>query len=418
MQLREDFIAECSRLIKKVRESPRFLDFLDALVTTLPLIKEQELAEKTGIPRTVINKYLRLLLLKNEGRSKVAACRVAGAQHALGLGTLFVLMRNWLPMDLALRITGGTDSQVFELRKKYIPHYYWIRTFAVVPEGFLLIYKYPLEEGYEFILDDLRRLGEVMYHYSLTHYYITVPKVSDYWLGDRFADPAEALDIALENPSGYKATIVTKVNERPRDIYDVYLFAILEVNSLLSTRALGRLLREQLPLSKGMPKVETHINHLIEDGAVYGHTILIHCNNYYLVHRSMDRCVQLNYDIVGHVNGSVWDILEFAMRYLYISQALVNPAEKIVGFNLRTPSMEDLAKLIKFLEEHYGYEHLIAIPWLSRLTMHYTIPFRCLDPITRRWVTDPEEVERLDEWLCNVGFDMEDAIIHKDRSGR
>jgi len=385
----------CGQLVKLIRRSPKLLKVLDAIATSPAPIREQDIAEKSGVPRPVVHKYLKLL-----SRRKLMVCFAARAPHALGLGSFITLVKGGpFTTSTLLKLHKLSSEEARSFNRRYVPNHHWLRSLCPAIPNTLITYRYPIATGYEFLLDGFRKSGngiKLLFYQNYTRVYISVHLLSDYWLGDRFADHLEALKIALENPSGYRPNAARDVRPIPRDVYDVVLFTAIGLNPLLTIQEFGRVLCRVNSATRCASKARTHLKHLVEDGAVYGHIILTPCTRYFLIDGRESMCLREDHIVLGHVSrGSVWDLTDLVMRYLYNTMTALNPEEGAVGLNLRGLSFKAALEVIEFLEEHFGFETDLIIGWSPILARSYGTPFENFDPFKREWVTDPDELERV-----------------------
>ncbi len=355
-------------LINLVRKLRYGAEFVNALMMFSPPIRFKEIANALRVSPSRVTSYVRKFRLA--GVRFVPNCATA----PLGLGRLMVMVK-------------GNVGRVRE-----VPHRPWLVSVTDCVDSTLLIYTYPFREGPSFITDALERKYGGRVRWFIAHDEGARPAllIDRYLVGKRLMNPLDALREALEHPP----TIEPSVNAReaPRDIFDLFIYAILQMNIFLRYVDIARIMKERLRVAYPLRKVGVHVAHLRKSGAFWGTSILGIAGT-------------TTVTAVRVVTGSKRSSRELArvlLRYPYVNQVYWRKDWGYVTVILRVGTAWG-ARLRFALKETFKveeFDHLFTTD-IANVRVRFTIPFRNFDPFKREWVKEPAEI---DKWLRERGY--------------
>ena len=361
-------------LVSGIGRLSHLLEMLDAMASMPPPIRLKKVAEAVGIDLKTAWRYMRWLKNRITIRAKYS-------HSALGLGIATYLVKS---------------------RRTDYPRFHWLASITETGEGTLLSYRFPRTEGHEFITESVFRWADKVIWYSVYEEKLNPsPKLAVYWrnIKEGFANPADALRVAVEShpPATPVAWIV---RDKPRDLFDLFILAILEKDATLNYTEIAMYLRKK-KVYYPKKKVNVHVRHLVDDGVLRG-------TKHLSVTPSPDI---LNFVVRFGDWGTMKGVLEAFLKYLYTLSVLANRRRGEAVITVSAP-LAYAPLYVRFLEGA-GAEVIRNIHFsVANITVAYTIPFRNFDPFTGRWSKNPAQI---DEWLKQKGYTVATGL---DRSSQ
>jgi len=355
-------------LVSLVRKLRYGAEFVNTLMTLTPPIRYKELANALGVSQSKVTSYVRRF--RAAGVRFVPNCATA----PLGLGRLLT------------KIKGNVG------RVKDVPCRSWLVSVTDCVDSTLLIYTYPFKDGPEFIVDSLKeRYGSRVVWYVI-HDEGARPAlfIDRYLIEKRLMNPIEAFRRALDHPPILEPSI--NARDRPNDIFDLFIYAALQINVFLRYTDIAKIMKERLRIAYPLRKVGIHVAHLRKSEAFWGTSIL----------GITEATVVTGIKVVGGSRRVLRELVRVLLRYPYLGQAYWRRGWDYVTIILRLDTAWG-TRLRFALKEAFGVEeinHLFTTD-ISNVRARFTIPFRNFDPLRREWVREPAGIE---EWLRERGY--------------
>lgn len=357
-----------SALINLVRRLRYGAEFVNTLMTLTPPIRYKEIADALGVSRSKVTSYIR--------RFKVAGVR-------------FVLNCATAPLGLGRLLTSVKGNVG---RVKDVPYRPWLVSVTDCVDSTLLIYTYPFKEGPEFIINSLRKKYGNRVSWYVIHDEGARPAlfIDRYLIEKRLMNPIDALKQALDHPPILEPKI--NVREGPNDIFDLFIYAAIQMNVFLRYVDIARIMKERLKLTYPLRKASTHVAHLRQSGAFWGTTIL----------GMTESTAVTGVKIVTGSKRMSRELVRVLLRYPYTNQVYWRRDWSYVTVILRLNTAWG-TRLRFALKETFGIEELdhLFTTDIANVRVRFTIPFRNFDPFKRGWVREPAEI---DKWLRERGY--------------
>ena len=341
---------------------PYFPDILDTIAGELPPLRINRIADKIGITPNMVARYVRWI--KEYGHLTLRYY-----PSAIGLGAILALLKH---------------SKI----KPPKPH--WLYSATETFEGIIISYRYPFIFGHEFITDELRKYVEWIRVYP---YMIMIQAGMKYLLdGRRIMDSVESLAKAVE--ASRPIPINPPVSKRPRDLWDLYILAILESNASVNYIDVARYLLKRFKVKFPYRKVRVHIHHLAKYRVLAGFAFRA------LVESPYATLVFFE----AESRNQLYELIDTFLKYPYATYLYFNP-ETYQALVLIYAAIKNLPKIVRVLKEYIGMriERLVFFSIESRLAK-YVLPFRNYDPFKRDWVMNPVDIS---EYLKKKGYVIE-----------
>jgi len=355
-------------LVDLVRKLKYGAEFVNTLMKLSPPIRFKEVANALGVSPSKVTAYVRKF--RSAGVRFVPNCATA----PLGLGRLMIMVK-------------GNVGRVRD-----VPYRPWLVSVTDCIDSTLLIYTYPFKEGPEFIIDSLKeKYGDrVRWYVTHTEGARSAPHVDRYLVGKRLMDPVDALRRALEHPPTLEPSI--NIQRAPKDIFDLFIYATLQMNIFLRYVDIARIMKERLKVAYPLRKVGLHVAHLRKSGAFWGTTIL----------GIAETTTVTGVKIVTGSKRTLRELVRVLLRYPYANQTYWRKSWDYVTVILRLNTA--WGTRFRFaLKEIFGVEELdhLFTTDIANVRVRFTIPFRNFDPFKREWVREPAEI---DKWLRERGY--------------
>ncbi len=355
-------------LINIIRRLRYGAEFINALMEFSPPIRFKEVAKALGISQSKVTSYVRRF--RKAGVRFVPNCATA----PLGLGRLMTMIK-------------GNVGRVRD-----VPHRPWLVSVTDCIDSTLLIYTYPFKEGPEFIIDSLKRKygNRVQWYVIHDEGARPAPHIDRYLVGKRLMNPIDALKQALEHPPTLEPCV--NAREGPRDIFDLFIYAALQMNVFLRYVDIARIMKERLKVTYPLRKVGLHVAHLRNSGAFWGTSIL----------GITETTTAIGMRIITGSKRMAKELVKVMLRYPYVNQAYWRRDWDYVTVILRLNTAWG-TRLRFVLKETFGIEELdhLFTTDIANVRVRFTIPFRNFDPFKREWVREPAEI---DKWLRERGY--------------
>jgi len=355
-------------LVNLIRKLKYGAEFVNTLIRFTPPIRFKEVADSLSVSPSKVTTYIRKF--RSAGVRFVPNCATA----PLGLGRLMVLIK-------------GNVGPV-----KEVPHRPWLVSVTDCVDSTLLIYTYPFKEGPEFIIDSLKSKYGARLRWHVTHDEGArpAPYINRYLIEERLMSPTNALEHALNHPP----TLEPNINERegPKDIFDLFIYATLQMNIFLRYVDIARIMKERLKIVYPLRKVGAHVTHLRNSGAFWGTSIL----------DITGTTTVTGVKITAGNKRALREIARVLLRYPYVNQVYWrrNWDYLTVILRLDTAWGTRIRFTMKEMFRIEGFDHLFTTD-IANVRVRFTIPFRNFDPLKREWVKEPTEIN---EWLRERGY--------------
>jgi len=361
----EDFLLKTMKfrsMLKSPTVYPHLPTVLDAIVEEKPPIKEVRIVDKTGLHPTMVARYVKLI-------RKNAIMQIRFNLAMVGLGTLIALI----------------DSSAKDIPKKH-----WLASVTLTWRGALLSYKYPLTLGPEFILSDLR--DHLIWSHAFPYKIDAFVKISNYVDRDRreVYDAPRALKKAFELKPVRNAVRLKK-RDKPKDLFDLFLLALLEANPHLNYKEMSRKLKEKLRMRFPYRRVRTHLLHLLKYDVITGFAFRS------ILESPICTALLLQFDN----NKNFTDFLNHIVLYPYLTTMFIDD-QKLMVFLPLFIKIKNLATTLQLIRELGDAEidDMFTFSIENRVAT-YTLPFRNYDPISKSWAENPADIDR---WLREIGY--------------
>ena len=342
---------------------PYFPEVLDAIIDEVPPLRINRVASKVGITGNMAARYLRWI-------KKYGHLSLRYYPSAIGLGVIAALLKH---------------------SKVSPPKPHWLSSATETFEGIIVSYRYPLKLGHEFITEELRKVTEWIHVYPYTIY---IQAKTKYFLdGRRVLDSVESLSKAVEDAR--PTPVNPPVRSRPRDLFDLFVLAIMESDASLNFIQVAEHVRRKLRVKFPYRRVKTHLHHLVKDKVVAGFAFRSIVESPY--------CTLIFFE--AESRAQLYELINTFLNYPYAIATYYNP-DNYEALVLIYAAIKNLPKIIRVLKEYIGmrFERLVFFSIESRLAK-YVLPFRNYSPFERDWVEDPVDISK---WLRKRGYDIED----------
>ncbi len=363
----EDFLLKTMKfrsMLKSPTVYPHLPTVLDAMVDERPPIKEVRIVDRTGLHPTMVSRYVKLIR-----RNAIMQIRFNLAM--VGLGTLIVLISS---------------------NARHIPKKHWLASITLTWRGALLSYKYPLALGPGFILRELK--DKLIWSHAFPYKVDAYIKISNYIDRNRreVYDALRALKRAFELEP-VKDAVMLRKREKPKDLFDLFLLALLEANPHLNYKEMSKKLKDRLRMRFPYRRVRTHLLHLLKYDVIKGFAFRS------ILESPICTALLLQFDS----NENFIDFLNHIVLYPYLTMMFVDD-QKLMVFLLLFIKVKNLPTTMQLIKELTNAEICEMFTYsIENRVATYTLPFRNYDPISKTWAENPMD---LDRWLREIGYSV------------